>query len=89
MKCVDVFIEFSDNSPTHFSLLEDYNPIYTPIKSIVVPELKENVVHISVSRIKNPLNDDKNSNLNNLIRSNKELLSLLRDLLKKRSIESA
>ena len=48
-------------------------------------ELKENVIPISVMKVKNPLNNDKISNLKNLIKSNKELLSLLRDLLKKRS----
>ena len=91
LKCIQASIPTKDeDDPIILNLLDDYFPIYGPIKSIFNQTSKKNgqKINISVRKIKNPLNDEKKPNIKNIIKSNKELLSILRDLLKKRNSDN-
>ena len=86
LKCVEISIPYQEDDSLTLNLFEDYFLVYETIKSYNFPNLKKNEqIIINVKKIINPLDDPKNANIKNIIKSNKELLSLLRDLLKKRN----
>ena len=87
LKCIQISLPSKEGDSLNLNLLEDYFPIYNAIKSIYNPTPKKNepMITIIVKKIINPLNEEKNANIKNIIKSNKELLSIFRDLLKKRN----
>ena len=87
LRCIEIILFKKDNTICQkYNLLDDYLTIYDTIKSNFDSLKKiEQFVVLNVRKIKNPLNDEKTPNLMHIIKSNKELLSILRDLLKQKN----
>ena len=87
LKCIQISLDSKDNNNSQkYNLLEDYLTIYDTIKSNSDSLKKiEQLVVINVKKIKNPLSDEKTCNIMHIIKSNKELLNILRDLLKRKN----
>ena len=87
LKCIQISLDSKDNNNSQkYNLLEDYLTIYDTIKSNSDSLKKiEQLVVINVKKIKNPLSDEKTYNIMHIIKSNKELLNILRDLLKRKN----
>ena len=87
LRCIEISLNTKDNSNFQkYNILEDYLTIYDTIKSNFDNLKKsEQYIIINVRKIKNPLSDEKTANLMHIIKSNKELLNILRDLLKQKN----
>ena len=85
LKRVQITIPTKDDDTIKLNLYQDYLPIYDLIKSNMDLTKKNPEIIINVRKVDNPLNDVKSANIKNIIKSNKELLSILRDLLKRKN----
>ena len=89
LKCIQISIPGKNNELLKLNLLDDISPIYDEIKNIYDSNKKNSqAVTIKVKKITNPLCNDKIINMKNIIKSNKELLSIFRDLLKRRNCDN-
>ena len=68
------------------NLFDDFFPLYDTLKNnFDFSKKTPPEILIKVHKIKNPLNDAKNVNIKNIIKSNSELLNILIDLLKNKN----
>ena len=87
LRCIEISLYTKDNNNFQkYTILDDYLTIYDTIKTNFDNLKKtEQYITIIVRKIKNPLSDEKNANLMHIIKSNKELLNILGDLLKQKN----